>query len=189
MSLQRTSCHGSYYIFDSRDFRFCNVVQCSPGCQQPMRAADIPHHLDKDCSSALCHRSPSTGQVSRGDLAPIFQKKRPRPDSLPEVVAAGQDSSSSYNTIDEGASQKKRSKLSTIDARARATPLADRLRPRTLNDFVGQDHLLGPGSAFRAQIKAGTLPSVILWGPPGTGERNHYLSPTAKLIALKGRQR
>ncbi|MBN1434400.1 replication-associated recombination protein A, partial [Candidatus Fermentibacterales bacterium] len=49
-------------------------------------------------------------------------------------------------------------------------PLADRLRPASLEEVVGQDHLLAPGSAFRAALEKGALGSVILWGPPGSGK-------------------
>jgi len=49
-------------------------------------------------------------------------------------------------------------------------PLADRMRPRRLEDFAGQEHLLGPGAALRRAIEADTVPSLILWGPPGTGK-------------------
>ncbi len=49
-------------------------------------------------------------------------------------------------------------------------PLADRLRPATLDDVVGQDHLLGDGGPIRRMVEAGRLGSMILWGPPGTGK-------------------
>ncbi|WP_395652035.1 replication-associated recombination protein A [Brevundimonas sp.] len=49
-------------------------------------------------------------------------------------------------------------------------PLADRLRPRTLDEVVGQDHLLGDGGPIRRMVEAGRLGSMILWGPPGTGK-------------------
>jgi putative ATPase len=49
-------------------------------------------------------------------------------------------------------------------------PLADRLRPRTLEAFVGQDHLLGPGKPLRLAFEAGKPHSMILWGPPGVGK-------------------
>ena len=49
-------------------------------------------------------------------------------------------------------------------------PLADRLRPQTLDQVVGQDHLLGEGGPIRRMIAAGRLGSMILWGPPGTGK-------------------
>jgi putative ATPase len=49
-------------------------------------------------------------------------------------------------------------------------PLADRMRPRSLDDVVGQDHLLGPGRVLRTAIERGELHSMILWGPPGSGK-------------------
>ena len=52
----------------------------------------------------------------------------------------------------------------------REAPLADRMRPRTLDEFVGQDHLLGPRKVLRQAIESDHLPSMILWGPPGSGK-------------------
>jgi putative ATPase len=49
-------------------------------------------------------------------------------------------------------------------------PLADRMRPATIDEFVGQDHLLGSGKLLRGMIAAGKLQSLILWGPPGSGK-------------------
>jgi putative ATPase len=49
-------------------------------------------------------------------------------------------------------------------------PLADRMRPRHVDEFVGQRHLLAPGRALRASLDRGQLHSMILWGPPGTGK-------------------
>jgi putative ATPase len=49
-------------------------------------------------------------------------------------------------------------------------PLADRMRPRTLDDFVGQEHLIAPGKPLRAQIERDDIGSLIFWGPPGTGK-------------------
>ena len=51
-----------------------------------------------------------------------------------------------------------------------ARPLADRMRPRTLDEFIGQEHLLGRGKPLRAAIEAGRAHSMIFWGPPGTGK-------------------
>jgi putative ATPase len=53
---------------------------------------------------------------------------------------------------------------------AAQAPLAARMRPRTLDEIVGQSHLLAPGRPLRALIDADRLSSVILWGPPGTGK-------------------
>src|SRR5436305_13774338 len=49
-------------------------------------------------------------------------------------------------------------------------PLAARMRPRTLNEIVGQEHLLSPGKVLRRSIEADTITSMILWGPPGSGK-------------------
>src|SRR6201986_178062 len=49
-------------------------------------------------------------------------------------------------------------------------PLAERMRPKTLDDYVGQKHLVGPGAVLRKAIESGSLPSMIFWGPPGVGK-------------------
>src|SRR3954471_16566614 len=54
--------------------------------------------------------------------------------------------------------------------RAKARPLAARMRPRTLDEFVGQEHVLGPGKLLRRLLQADRLNSVIFYGPPGSGK-------------------
>ena len=49
-------------------------------------------------------------------------------------------------------------------------PLAERMRPKTLDEYIGQKHLVGPGAVLRKMIEAGHVPSFILWGPPGVGK-------------------
>src|SRR5688572_11151800 len=52
----------------------------------------------------------------------------------------------------------------------RFQPLAERMRPNTLDELQGQEHLVGRGSILRTAIEGGKIPSIILWGPPGTGK-------------------
>ena len=49
-------------------------------------------------------------------------------------------------------------------------PLAERMRPKTLDHYIGQRHLLGQDAALRRAIEAGVIPSLIFWGPPGVGK-------------------
>ncbi|HYG17186.1 MAG TPA: AAA family ATPase, partial [Bacteroidia bacterium] len=57
-------------------------------------------------------------------------------------------------------------------------PLAERMRPHTLDDYTGQEHLVGEGAVLRKAIENGTVPSLIFWGPPGVGK-----TTLAQLIA------
>ena len=59
-------------------------------------------------------------------------------------------------------------------------PLAERMRPRSLNDYVGQKHLVGEGAVLRKMIDSGRISSFILWGPPGVGK-----TTLAQIIAQK----
>jgi putative ATPase len=70
------------------------------------------------------------------------------------------------------------------DKNTRGTPLADRMRPRTIDEFVGQKHLVGKGKVLREIIENDRLNSIIFWGPPGSGK-----TTLAKIIASKTRSK
>lgn len=76
------------------------------------------------------------------------------------------------------------------------SPLADRMRPRSLDEFIGQDHIIGPGRLLRRAIQADQLSSIIFYGPPGTGKttlariianttRAHFIAINAVLSGVK----
>lgn len=72
-----------------------------------------------------------------------------------------------------------------------STPLAERLRPQSLDEFIGQEHLVGKGAVLRRMIESGRIPSIIFWGPPGVGKTtlsniiaNTLKAPFYKLSAI-----
>lgn len=60
--------------------------------------------------------------------------------------------------------------MTTENVHTQAVPLPERMRPRTLDDYVGQEHLVAPGAILRKMIDTGNISSFILWGPPGVGK-------------------
>src|ERR1700689_4772421 len=72
--------------------------------------------------------------------------------------------------------------LEPEEASDHARPLADRMRPQTLDEFIGQEELLGPGKPLRTQIERDELSSMLLWGPPGCGK-----TTLARIIAKRTR--
>ena len=90
------------------------------------------------------------GLGRRWDTRPMPQRKRSAPVAQPSSVLFAS--------------------LADDETPAAGRPLAARIRPRDLDEFVGQEHLVGPGRILRRAIDAGQVPSMVLWGPPGTGK-------------------
>ncbi|HZU67654.1 MAG TPA: replication-associated recombination protein A [Ktedonobacteraceae bacterium] len=81
------------------------------------------------------------------------------------------DQTSLFGSDDNSTSQRQLRTASPATATsAAAEPLASRMRPRTLDEIIGQEHLLAPGRALRRSIEEDRIPSMILWGPPGSGK-------------------
>ncbi|PJF45989.1 MAG: AAA family ATPase, partial [Candidatus Thermofonsia Clade 3 bacterium] len=83
-----------------------------------------------------------------------------------------------------------------LEQMERSAPLAARMRPRTLDEFVGQEHIVGPGRLLRRAIEADQLSSLIFYGPPGAGKttlarvianttRAHFIAINAVLAGVK----
>jgi putative ATPase len=113
-----------------------------------------------------------------------------RPAAIGERRCRGKDQAVSPSLFDD-----ERDEAVQGDVAA-GTPLAERVRPRTLDEVVGQDEILGPGKPLREAIERDLVQSIIFWGPPGTGKttlariiaemtRAHFVSFSAVLAGIK----
>lgn len=153
----------------------------------------INQHIDAGCRDTI--PGPSTPKKTRTSsgrpVAPIFKTKTGGPTSTTrhDLSTSQQQQPSQYTVTNRppqkrklsggalsspfaartGTSSAKQIKpTGTIGSRLQAaSPLAERLRPSTLDEFVGQAHLTGPGSFLSALTEKGAVGSIILWGPPG----------------------
>jgi putative ATPase len=88
-------------------------------------------------------------------------RTRPQPPQEPSLFPAEPERRAEPGARERGA---------TEPVRAELAPLAERMRPRSLDEVAGQEHLLAPGAALRSLADSGRLPSLVLWGPPGCGK-------------------
>jgi putative ATPase len=146
-------------------------------CARSVPEWTINSHLDSNCSALsgptssssssqelkIVHESPRE-PPSTSKKKTVFSQslKRKSPETSPEPVPGPS------NPPPAGPSNPKRFK-STAALEA-AKPLAERVRPRTLDQIVGQEHLLSKNGLLRSMIEKDQVGSMVLWGPPGTGK-------------------
>ncbi|KAJ4339429.1 DNA-dependent ATPase mgs1 [Ascochyta clinopodiicola] len=163
------------------------MLDC-PICQKPVRDDKINEHLDSDCRDHLAENEPVKTQTQTQTPTHSFftatQRQRPSSPSppLPSLPPKTPPKRPHDETVD-GATDgdapspvaaKRQRRLRAVED---AMPLAERMRPTSLDDVCGQD-LVGPGGILRGMIEQGRLPSMVLWGRPGTGK-----TTIARLIA------
>lgn len=154
-------------------------------CHSPICSRDVPEelinqHLDANCKDIIL--GPSTSKKiprisSARPVAPIFRASGSTKHDLfssqrTQTSATNKPSQKRKTTGDlpqlsNTAAPTKRSKHTITSRLQAASPLAERLRPSTLDDFVGQVHLTGPNSFLSTLVEKGATGSIILWGPPG----------------------
>ncbi|KAH9964563.1 P-loop containing nucleoside triphosphate hydrolase protein [Russula dissimulans] len=165
-----------------------STVTC-PICSRQVPEQSINLHLDANCRDAIPGPSTSkrTQKSSTRPVAPIFKtsgsaitsqppSQRPAANRLPPSQKRKPPSDLPRSST----SLVKRSKQTIGSNLQAASPLAERLRPNTLDEFVGQVHLTGADSFLSTLIEKGALGSIILWGPPGCGK-----TTLARLIAKR----
>ncbi|EKM54373.1 uncharacterized protein PHACADRAFT_210174 [Phanerochaete carnosa HHB-10118-sp] len=146
----------------------CNLcsVTC-PICSRTVAENDINTHLDSNCSDdaliTVSARLPDP--KAKQSIAPIFSQRSAASSS--RITPSGsKNKRPAASSADAGPA--KRSKACT--KLSAAAPLAERLRPQSLDEFVGQPHLTGPSSLLMNLTRSGSFGSLILWGPPGCGK-------------------
>jgi putative ATPase len=168
----------------------------SPICSRQVPERLINQHIDAGCRDSILGPSSTpkkTRTPSGRPVAPIFNttkpggpastrhglsstSQQPPPPGQSTVTnrppqkrkLSGDASSSSFAAHASTSFVKQSKPTGTIGSRLQAaSPLAERLRPSTLDEFVGQAHLTGPGSFLSALTEKGAVGSIILWGPPG----------------------
>ena len=153
----------------------------SPICSRPVPEQLINQHIDANCRDAIPGPSTSgsgprkTRITSARHVAPIFKTGGPARPTLQQptqhspTIRPSQKRKLSGNAPQSSAHTPllKQSKPTIASRLQAASPLAERLRPSTLDEFVGQVHLTGPDSFLSTLTEKGAVGSIILWGPPG----------------------
>ena len=135
------------------------TASVTPAASTPRTASTTPTPTPGK-GSALSTAAANTPPTERGSAAST-------PRTASTMPTPGKGSTASVTSA-ESAPSTASTPSTASDGNYR--PLADRLRPQTLDEFVGQSHLLGPGAPLRRALESGRPHSMILWGPPGTGK-------------------
>lgn len=181
----------------------------SPVCSKDVPEFKINEHLDAKCAVSVINSTPipssspdsaitviddtvtaDTTHPPQPKLASIFQRKRPREVADSSASSSSQRDREAPSAIPDHQATSKRFKTTSASSISNATrksrpapeaPLAEKVRPDTVSDFVGQSHLLGQNSLFVQHLRGGRVGSCILWGPPGTGKSTPSLPPRRKV--------
>ncbi|KAJ8293778.1 putative oligopeptide transporter [Rhodotorula toruloides] len=172
------------------------LVEC-PVCERLVPESTVNIHLDFGCTSSQVPstsssstatfpapaRRPSTegggqkGSNTGGKKAPSGKKRKALTEEDPATSSSpaarpppSPFASTSASTAQASLTKRPRISASTRSFLEAAKPLPELVRPQTLEDFVGQEHLLGQGAMLRGLIEADRIGSCIFWGPPGTGK-------------------
>ncbi|RAK97636.1 ssDNA-dependent ATPase MGS1 [Aspergillus ibericus CBS 121593] len=165
------------------------MVSC-PICSQPVSSLKINDHIDSDCQNFIEEPSSSgeTPATQKAQVPSFFQPTSARKASTQSNGQRDQNVTSSplrnvngkrttthdakssevYDRVETGQSQVE-PKKPKVSALQKAAPLPERMRPRTLDEVCGQE-LVGPNGVLRGLIEQDRVPSMILWGGPGTGK-------------------
>ncbi|KAF2497459.1 P-loop containing nucleoside triphosphate hydrolase protein [Lophium mytilinum] len=171
-------------------------VDC-PICSKPVKPQHINPHLDSGCESYIVDPAESAPKSVLSFFTPGPKRvtsvsakttttptTAPTPSPLtqppPQTQHANRSVSPtgtkrSFDATNGDPPAPKRTKLSALQ---KAAPLPERMRPQSLDDVIGQEELVGPNGVIRSMIASGNIPSMILWGGPGTGK-----TTIARLIA------
>ncbi|KAG2237344.1 hypothetical protein INT48_009077 [Thamnidium elegans] len=143
-----------------------NKVKC-PLCAQWVTSATINVHIDNGCLpvAAAVEQAPKVAaEPTNVRMAPLFAPK-----SVPKPSPNLFMSSPQKRTV-EALPPTMSHKRTKVDAAAESMPLAAKVRPSSLDDFVGQEELLGKDGILKKLIDNDRIPSMMLWGPPGCGK-------------------
>ncbi|ORY90026.1 DNA polymerase III, clamp loader complex, gamma/delta/delta subunit [Syncephalastrum racemosum] len=175
---------------------------CCPICQRQVPSSLINKHIDNNCPPSppgptskaetptkiapLFASPPRASNLktasNSGKVAPLFAKPAPPKPAPTRTDSKRLSSSSSSAPSQQQQTHEPETKRQKRDAAAEAMPLAAKVRPTSLSDFVGQEELLGEDGILRTLINADRIPSMILWGPPGCGKTTiaRVISKTTK---------